>query len=264
MLHTPILQDVFLLLLDYIMDYLIKHLDSIDSTNKYVMGLFKSSVPNEGLVIWADEQTKGKGHGNNHWECEKGKNLTITLVLRPVFIAPSDQFLLTQMVSVAIRNLVSNYVPNETVKIKWPNDIYIVHDKVAGILIQNILKENLLDYSVIGIGLNINQEVFTTDAHNPISIIHYSGKTESVEDILSKLLIEIDGIYEQLGSISYRQTLNMWYHKHLYRYKQVGKFREGKKVFNAVVEGIGAYGRLKLKLENGKIQSYDFKEVEFI
>jgi len=246
------------------MDYRIKHFESIDSTNKLMLELINSSPPEEGLVVWTDEQTDGKGHGNNLWESEKGKNLTFSLLLKPSVIDPAEQFILTQMISLAIRNLITKFVPDEAVKIKWPNDVYIASDKVAGILIQNILKGNEIDYSVIGIGLNVNQEKFHSDAPNPVSLIHYTGASVSVEDVLSKLLIEINTIYSRLGSKSYLEKLNKLYLENLYLYKKQGNFREGKNEFIASVEGIGEYGRLKLRLENGKIQLFDFKEVEFV
>lgn len=246
------------------MDYRIKHFESIDSTNKLMLELINSSPPEEGLVVWTDEQTDGKGHGNNLWESEKGKNLTFSLLLKPSVIDPAEQFILTQMISLAIRNLITKFVPDEAVKIKWPNDVYIAYDKVAGILIQNILKGNEIDYSVIGIGLNVNQEKFHSDAPNPVSLIHYTGASVSVEDVLSKLLIEISMIYSKLGSKNYLEKLNKVYLENLYLYKKQGNFREGKNEFKAKVEGIGEYGRLKLRLENGKIQLFDFKEVEFV
>ncbi len=246
------------------MNYRIKHFESIDSTNKLALELINNSPPDEGLVVWADEQTEGKGHSNNLWESEKGKNLTFSLVLKPSVIDPAEQFILTQMISLAIRTLITKFVPDEAVKIKWPNDIYIAYDKVAGILIQNILKGNEIDYSVIGIGLNVNQETFRSDAPNPISLIHYTGASVSVEDVLSKLLIEINTIYSRLGSKNYLEKLNKLYLENLYLYKKQGNFREGKNEFKATLEGIGEYGRLKLRLENGKIQLFDFKEVEFV
>ena len=246
------------------MNYRIKHLKSIDSTNKSAIELINSSPPEEGLVIWADDQTQGIGHGNNLWESGKGKNLTFSLILKPLVIDPAEQFILTQMVSVAICKLISKIVSEDVVKIKWPNDIYIAYDKVAGILIQNILKGNEIDYSVIGIGLNVNQETFHSDAPNPVSLIHYSGSPLPVEDILSKLLLEISVIYSRLGSRRYLENLNKLYLENLYLYKKSGNFREGKNEFKATVEGIGEYGRLKLRMENGKIQLFDFKELEFI
>lgn len=246
------------------MDYLIKHLKSVDSTNNFVQELFKTASPEEGLVIWADEQTKGRGHAANKWEGKKCNNLTFTLLLRPEFVSPSDQFVLTQMVSVAIRKLIVNYIPDEAVKIKWPNDIYIEHSKVAGILIQNALKGNKIDYSIIGVGLNVNQLAFSSDAPNPVSLKHYLGTDLSIEDLLSKLLVEIDAIYTNLGSSKYCESLNNRYLNNMYRYRKSGLFLEGKKEFTATIEGIGEYGRLMLKLDTGKIQLYDFKEIEFV
>lgn len=246
------------------MNFSIKHIESSESTNRLAIELINKSDLAEGTVIWADEQTKGRGHANNSWESEKGKNLTFSLVLRPTFVEPAEQFIFTKMISIAIRNVLLKFIPAAAVKIKWPNDIYIIHDKVAGILIQNMLRGNIIDYAVIGVGLNINQEVFYSDAPNPVSLVHYLGTTTSVENLLSKLLIEIGRIYAGISSISFLEKLDKEYQENLYRYKQLCEFREGKNVFKASIEGIGEYGRLKLKREDGKIMQFDFKEVDFI
>jgi len=246
------------------MDFQIKHLDSIGSTNAYALELVQNSSIKEGLVIWANQQINGVGHGNNLWESKTGKNLTFSLVLSPEKIIPADQFLLTQMVSVAIRDLILEYIPSEAVKIKWPNDIYIAHDKVAGILIRNILSGNNIKYSIIGIGLNVNQKSFNSEAPNPVSLIHYMGTPLVLEDLLSKLLIRINGIYAGLDSKAYVEELNKSYIENLYRYRQEAKYREGKREFIATIEGIGEYGKLKLKLKKGTSVLYDFKEVEFV
>jgi len=246
------------------MDYFIKHHNRIDSTNGYAMELISTSPPEGGTVIWADEQTHGVGHGSNQWESESGKNLTFSLILKPEQINPGDQFMLTQMVSIALYNLITDLLNRKDIKIKWPNDIYIMNNKVAGILIRNILRGSRISYSVIGIGLNVNQEKFQSDAPNPISLIHFNETPLSIEDILSDLLIRISGIYSGLDSKEYREELNRQYLNNLYRYKQSGRFREGKREFTATLEGIGEYGKLKLKTEEGKVQLYDFKEVEFV
>lgn len=246
------------------MDFSIKHIERVSSTNRLAIEMINQSGLKEGTVVWADEQTAGRGHAKSSWESEKGKNLTFSLVLKPVFITAAEQFVLTKMISVAIRNVLLQYIPEEAIKIKWPNDIYIIDDKVAGILVQNILKENEIEYAVVGIGLNINQEKFNSDAPNPISLIHYFGEAISIDNILSKLLIEIGAIYEQSVSKSYLEDIDKEYLENLYRYKEMCNFRDGKNIFKATLVGIGGYGRLKLRGEDGKIQLFDFKEVEFV
>ena len=246
------------------MDFNIKHLETVDSTNKLAIDLINKNGLAEGTVIWADEQTDGRGHANNFWESEKGKNLTLSIVLKPGFIEPKAQFAITQLISVAIRNVIIQYIQNQSVKIKWPNDVYINHKKVAGILIQNILKGNEIDYSVIGIGLNINQDAFLSDAPNPGSLAHFTQTAVVLEDVLTKLLIEISTIYSGFRSKTHLENLHKNYIDGLYRYKQTGSFREGKNIFTATLIGIGEYGKLKLKTEDDKILLFDFKEVEFV
>ena len=102
------------------MDYHIKHFEVIDSTNAFANALINDNPPEEGLVIWADDQINGKGHGSNTWESEKGKNLLFSLVLKPYMIKPADQFIITQMISVAILNLLSKNI------LKHPVNWYMI------------------------------------------------------------------------------------------------------------------------------------------
>lgn len=239
-------------------------MESVDSTNKVAIDMINTNGLAEGTVIWADEQTSGRGYADNFWESEKGKNLTMSIVIKPLFIEPARQFAITEMISVAIRKVIIHFLQNESVKIKWPNDIYINQNKVAGILIQNILKGNEIEYSVAGIGLNINQEVFHSDAPNPVSLNQFTHTTIPIEDVLTRLLIEIGTIYSGFRSETSLETLDKNYIDGLYRFNQPGKFREGKHIFKATLLGIGDYGRLKLRTEDDKIHYYNFKEVEFI
>jgi len=238
-------------------------LETIDSTNKYALKLIESGSCSEGLVINAEEQSAGKGHGDSFWESEKGKNLTFSLVLQPGFIEPSNQFLITKIVSVSIRNVLSNYLSADLLKIKWPNDIYFKDQKLAGILIQNTISGQSLEYSVAGIGLNVNQEVFKSDAPNPVSMAKLTGLKYNRLILLEELIGEIFSVYIRSASSSFTERLNEIYLENLYWLNQTAKFKEQGKVFTGKIKGIGSYGRLQLEKENGKLQEYDFKEVEF-
>jgi BirA family biotin operon repressor/biotin-[acetyl-CoA-carboxylase] ligase len=212
----------------------------------------------------AKEQTAGKGHAGNSWESEKGKNLTFSLVLRPVFIEPSNQFLITQLVSVALTNFLKKRMPPEIVKIKWPNDIYIEDKKIAGILIQNTIRGNSLDYSVIGVGLNVNQETFRSDAPNPVSMIYYTGEHHHPEVLLDELYNEIIAVYASTASPQFVNLLQNFYLDNLYRFAELAAYKSGDKEFRGTIVGVGEYGRLQIKDEEGTVAEFNFKEVEFL
>lgn len=242
----------------------ILHVNAVDSTNAYAFELIDSSNCEEGTVVWAADQYAGKGHGGNSWESQNNKNLTISVVLRPSFILPEDQFVITQIVSMAILNLLRGRLLIKNVCVKWPNDIFIGDRKVAGILIQNTIKGNFIDYSVIGIGLNVNQESFQSDAPNPCSIIQYVKESYNLELLLKYLLQEINKLYIASLSPQFLEQLDQLYRKNMYRYNKLSDFSKAGNEFKGKIIGIGDYGKLKIALTNGEIEHYGFKEIEFV
>lgn len=246
------------------MNFKIIHLKKVNSTNSYVMELLKQDHPDEGFVVWADEQTNGRGHGKNTWESEKDKNLACSLVLRPKFIEPSHQFAIAQIISIALCRLIDKYVKGEEVKIKWPNDIYVNDKKIAGILIQNILKGDLIEYSVVGIGININQKEFLSDAPNPVSLVHFTKAGHNVEELLNQLLNEVMIIYSGHARQASGEAVHKTYLSYLYRFGQWAEYKAEAYIFEAMITGIGQYGRLVLKMKDGEKREFDFKEVEFV
>ena len=246
------------------MDFIIHLLESIDSTNNLLQQLIVKEKVDEGFVVWAKEQTAGRGHGHNSWESEPDRNLTFSILLKPFFIPPENQFLITQIVSLAIVDSLKKILPEQEISIKWPNDIYIGDKKVAGILIQNFIKGQSIDYSIVGIGLNVNQEQFFSDAPNPVSMIQITKKRLVLADLLNKILMHIKKIYGQSASTLFREEINKRYLLHLFRHKISATFKENDLHFRATVLGVGEFGHLVLQLENGEERSFSFKEVEFV
>ncbi|HPH88516.1 MAG TPA: biotin--[acetyl-CoA-carboxylase] ligase, partial [Chitinophagales bacterium] len=148
------------------------HLPSVDSTNTYAKSLIAKSSPIDGTVILADEQFAGRGQSGNVWQSEAGKNLTFSIIYQTSFLLATEQFYLNMAVSLGIWSMVNSKLSIEknkeltihdsrfTTKIKWPNDIYVNNQKIAGILIENTISGMHLKHSVIGVGLNVNQEQF--------------------------------------------------------------------------------------------------------
>ncbi|MCX6329107.1 MAG: biotin--[acetyl-CoA-carboxylase] ligase, partial [Bacteroidia bacterium] len=146
---------------------------NLSSTNDQASLLLKTESPPEGTVIYTDSQSAGRGQKDNKWESDEGKNLLISIILYPKSIAPENQFYISMAVSLGICDFIDSFFPGS--KIKWPNDIYIKNDKIAGILIENSILGETIENSVAGIGININQEKFSDVVPNPVSIKMVTG-----------------------------------------------------------------------------------------
>ncbi len=240
----------------------IKKYASLDSTNAEALRLIAAGKAYEGLVIQADEQTEGRGAGQNTWESAPGQNLTFSLILQPHFIPPSQQFVLTEMVSIALLDVLKTRLENHALKIKWPNDIWCNDKKIAGILIQNRIKGNLLDYSVAGVGLNVNQTVFRSGAPNPASLKSFTGKNEDRFALLDALLEKVNIYYTKLRTD--RKALEPHYLHNLYRFNEWASYADDKGNFFAKITGVDTYGRLMLVDERGAERIFGFKEVQFL
>ncbi len=233
----------------------------IPSTNTFATNLLMHQRPPEGTIISTKQQTAGRGHGTNKWESKRGKNLTFSIILYPVFLKPDEQFLLSMAISLGIKDFVELFT--EYIYIKWPNDIYVSDDKIAGILIENSISGNNFDYCIVGIGININQEKFTSDATNPISLIQITGRKHSPDDSLDLLCRQLDFRYNQLKEVKNRQNIKANYITNLYHYQEFVQFRQENKKFTAKITGIDSSGRLIIRHKNGKTEKFGFHEVSF-
>ena len=248
-------------------------IDKTTSTNDYALELLRKHQLNEGTVIVANEQTAGRGQREGYWESEPGGNLTFSIVFFPGFLNAGNQFLLSKAVSVAIADFLSLHIDN--VKVKWPNDIYVGDAKIGGMLIENSLRGQNIHYSVVGVGLNINQMEFKSNAPNPVSLKQLTGKTYNLNEVLQNLCKSIENAYLQLF-YEYKKNretglkyLDKLYLNSMYRFnteasyksKQAGDFD---KIFNATITGVDEYGRLKLKNRVGEELVFSFKEIEFL
>lgn len=236
-------------------------LDETESTNNYANRLILSVPAEEGTVVLAQYQSKGKGQGTNTWESQPGRNLLMSLVLAPVFLDAGKQFLVSKVVSLAIVDFLRAEVKN--VSIKWPNDIYVGDKKIAGILIENSVKGRTLYATVAGIGLNLNQEQFFSDAPNPVSLRQLTGKEYKIETVAQSIVENVFNWYGRLKAGGW-ENIDKTYMNNLYRNKGWWKFREDDGIFEARISGIGEFGQLMLEHRTGELLEYMFKEVEFV
>jgi len=233
------------------------------STNNYLRELLTSSREqlSEGVVVSADFQTKGRGQKGNVWESEDAKNLLFSMLLFPSSIEANQQFVLSKMVSLAVVGVLKE--ETDDICIKWPNDIYWHDKKIAGILIENDLCGSNIQYSVIGIGLNLNQQEFEGDAPNPVSLRQITGKTYDREDVLKRIVKRIYMLYIKL----LREELSCFdeeYIAALYRSDGLYKYRAGDEAFMASIVDVMPSGHLVLQTESGRKRTFAFKEVSIV
>jgi BirA family biotin operon repressor/biotin-[acetyl-CoA-carboxylase] ligase len=215
----------------------------------------------EGTVVITAFQKAGKGQSGAQWNSEPGKNLLMSVLLFPHELPVKKIFMLNKVVALAVRDLISEFVPE--VKIKWPNDIYVADKKICGMLIENSLRGNQIQYSIAGIGLNINQGVFPTEILNPTSLKIITGKIFSVDEIFSPLCSHLESRYLQLKA-GQEEKLNRDYISSLYRFGEKCFYEDAHGKFSAQIENVDEDGRLCLLKEDGCKTKYAMKEVRFL
>jgi BirA family biotin operon repressor/biotin-[acetyl-CoA-carboxylase] ligase len=235
----------------------ILYYETLPSSNNEAIRLASSGAP-EGMVVVCREQTAGRGQRDNRWESAPGDNLTVSLILRPVDMATDELFILSKTFSIAVVETLRLY--GVYASIKWPNDIYVGTRKIAGILIEHSFFGNELTFSVIGLGLNVNQTVFAAMDIVPTSIAAETGQNRyDTSEILSLALNSFSSLYK-----SDKALIHSRYMEKLYRRK--GYFRYRKKngeTLIAEIYDVANSGELILKDKKGKCHSFLFKEIVF-
>ncbi len=238
------------------------HFPFLDSTNAYANELASKSNPSEGTVISTYNQRQGRGQIGSQWLSEEGKNISMSVILHPRFLAIRAQFLLSQAISLGVYDFVSGIVGAQ-VKIKWPNDLYIGNKKVAGILIQNTLLANQLHTSVIGIGINVNQEFFPSSIPNPTSLQLETGQEFILDELLVDLCQKLDARYLQLKA-GRTSELKQAYLHHLYRFMEESLFeRQTGEVFSGQITGVTEQGKLLIDHAEGE-EAFDIKALRYL
>lgn len=231
---------------------------SCHSTNDISADLISKGEIINGTIVITDYQINGRGQGSNIWESDHGENLTLSIILDTSFLPVHKQFYLNMVVCLSLSDLLTEYLHSE-VFIKWPNDIYFKEKKICGILIQNILKGNRLENSILGMGINVNQQNFENEM--AISLRSITGKWYDLELILNRLSEIIEEYYKVLKQGNY-STLRVRYMKRLMWLNENRVF-ESEDRFKGSISDIDESGRLMISTNNG-IRTFNFKEVRFI
>lgn len=245
------------------------HLEETSSTSTYLKQLVSSqgTILLPWTVVSTHIQSQGRGQRGNSWESTPGENITLSLLLYPSpmetweSIEPFD---LSIFVSLALCDFLKTYLPHQRIKIKWPNDIYVDNKKIAGILIENEWINTQLCQSIIGIGLNINQTIFISDAPNPTSLSLETQKKYPLQEVTRDLLSHLYTSYQRL--LISPHHLRETYHSLLfYRDGLPHQFISSKgEVFEALLIEVIPSGLLSLRhIDDGLTRQYTFKEVSF-
>ncbi len=235
-------------------------LEKVDSTNNYAMGMVQNDACNSGDAVFAMEQTKGKGRRNKSWISDREQGILLSIVAEMQWLPVPEQFRLSVAVALGCHDFVSKYIKKD-VKIKWPNDIFINDRKAGGILIENVIKGNLWQWSVIGIGININQQNFETNGLLAISFRQITGQLYNVIELAKELHEDVLIRINELQDGRYNMMLET-YNKHLFARNKTVKLKKGNVVFETTVQNISSSGELITK--DAMERSFSFDEVEFL
>ena len=238
-------------------------LDETASTNLAASEQILSHNPADGTAVLAKFQTAGKGQAGATWESEYGQNLLVSYIFFPSFIEPKDLFVLNKAVGLGVYDYIKSQLKSD-VFIKWPNDIYYRDKKIAGILIENSVTFSEVNHSVVGIGINVNQQKFKKYTPEAESLRNATTKQYNLEDCFAGLSNCLEARYLQLKKAGYK-TINKDYRNALYLLGEYFPFRKrGGAIFRARILGVMDDGKLVLEDEKGRLETFRFKEVSFI
>ena len=224
------------------------YINSTNSTNSLLKELIAKGQEPE--YIYAGYQTAGRGQTGNSWESEKDKNLICSILLPP----DKNLYFLNIAVGVAILRVIG-----EDFTIKWPNDIYWQDKKVAGILIENAIIGNEIRYSIAGVGLNVNQTEFKSDAPNPISLKQICGQEYDIERLMSQLFEAVQKVLNEP-----EQDVWSYYKSHMYRRKGYWPYEDKNGRFEAAIQDVLPTGEIVLRDQQGQQRIYHFKQIRYV
>lgn len=231
-------------------------LEEVDSTNDCI-----KSLPHRYAVVTAEYQTRGRGQGTNTWESERGRNLTFSVRMPSPSIAAGRQFVISMAGALALKSTLDAYAEGFT--LKWPNDIYFHDSKISGTLIETSIVNRTIEHFVYGIGINVNQREFRSDAPNPVSLCQITGREMDREEVLQHFLTHLDRIFSSWGKGSEDRIISL-YNDSLYRRNGVYGYEDSGGRFRAEIVRVEPDGYLVLCDTDSRIRKYELKEVKFL
>jgi BirA family transcriptional regulator, biotin operon repressor / biotin---[acetyl-CoA-carboxylase] ligase len=255
-------------------------LQSVDSTNNYARGLLHEGLAEHGTTIFAHEQIAGKGQRDKRWSTKKDANIILSIVVNTRQLQLSRQFQFSACISVAVHEFFAKYAGEDT-RIKWPNDLYYQNRKAGGILIENIVIGNAVDqslikdsgqqstinrqqnwpWSIVGIGININQTDFPLLLLNPVSLKEITNQQFDIISLAKELCACINNYFQQLIVEGF-DNIYVQYLAHLYKKNETVRLKKGNRVFEAVIKNVSRSGQLII--QHGIEEEFEFGEVEWV
>lgn len=236
-------------------------LPSCHSTNSIALDKIRSGEATNGLIVITDEQTSGRGQRGNVWLSKPGANLTLSIIYLPEVFPVQDGFYLNMVASLAVSETLQTLLPQKSVSVKWPNDVYCGVKKLSGILIENAIRGNYISSSIIGIGINVNENI--TQLPNAGSLYQEINHILNLQDIFTILIENIERYYLLLMS-GQKTELFKQYTQQLFRLNQQCMYKDAEGEFTGTIKGITADGKLVMQRNSGETLFYNFKEVEYI
>ena len=234
-------------------------LNTIDSTNRFLLEFNKSSKISGPIVVTADYQSEGRGRTSKSWFSNRGENLLISLLINHN-LHINKKFDLSILISLALKDFLSIYL-NDDIHIKWPNDLIIKNKKIAGFIIDNLVQKSNIHTSVIGIGVNINQLKFNFFSPLATSISLENNCNYNLDDMKNNLLSCIENRYINFekNSTLYNEYLNYLYLKDKFSFFEINLKRVEAKIIN-----VSEKGELFVQFKNDKIESFLLDEIKFL
>lgn len=235
-------------------------LDEIDSTNNYLR-LHAPQTEAWMTVVTAEFQTAGRGQGTHTWESKPAENLLFSVLTHPVMVPVRSQFLLSEAGALALKEVLDGYTDGIT--LKWPNDVYWNDRKLSGTLIETSIGGGHIKNCVFGIGLNVNQKTFESDAPNPVSLAQILGHDIDREQLFKQIVAAFEKYYCMLENGQY-DAISALYHEALYRRQGFYMYEDGDGRFEGAIVEVGDDGLLVLRDRDGRFREYEFREVKFV
>ena len=238
-------------------------LKEVDSTNNFLKHLVSNSKPViEGTVIMAENQYAGRGQQQNTWNAEAGKNLTFSILLKPHFLEVTNQFDLIRVVSLGVFDALEPLL-GDALKIKWPNDIYFGDLKLGGMLIENMIQGGQIKNAIVGIGLNVNQEVFGPSLPNATSLKQILHQDYDLKALLSEICRHVEAWYLNLRA-GKTEDVRKVYLSRLYWLNEMRWFKTAGGIINGKVKNVCYNGLLVIENTNNEELEFSLKEIEFL
>ena len=240
--------------------HLFNILKKVDSSNNYAMGMVHEGMAKHGMAWFANEQNYGKGQRGKSWHSDPGENIILSIAVKPPATFEVSKFYFIALVSLTVRNFLQKLI-NKDIFIKWPNDIYIGDKKAGGILIENLVNSSSWKWSVIGMGLNINQQIFDKNISNATSVFNITGKKSEVIPLAQQLHLKILNAINNFSKKDEVEVLKS-YNSFLYKKDALTTLKVSTGIISAIIKCVDENGNLIV--DNGKQLSLKFGDVEWI